>query len=201
MFFTILSVFILGNAVIANAQTCYYPDGSVSSRDTPCHSPSVGDGASACCGYPDICLSNGLCLSQWGAEVVSRGSCTDESWQSPECSQYCYDGEYLSEHSRNLFKRHVQYGLILRLILLLQSTRALGRLYFSSKKSRINGCSAVARVMLTTTHAWKPPKEAPHRFRLKREKSSSTAHLALHPPMTRPLPLSLSMARQLSRRR
>ena len=169
MLFTILSICILGNAVIANAQTCYYPDSSIASLHTPCHALSAGDGASACCHYADICLSNGLCLSQLGTEVVHRGSCTDPSWQSPECSQYCYDGKCLSERSRNLFNKRLQYGLILRLILLLQSNGAVGRLYISSIISRINGCSAVARVIQTTTHAWMPPKQAPHRFRLKRE--------------------------------
>ena len=96
MLFTILLVCVLGSAVIANAQICYFPDGSVSPLDTRCHSLSVGDGASACCASSDICLSNGLCL-QSDAEVVSRSSCTDRTWQSPDCSQYCNDGKYLSE--------------------------------------------------------------------------------------------------------
>lgn len=87
---------LLGNGILVDAQTCYYPDGSVSSHDTPCHSLLIGDEASACCGYLDVCLDNGLCLAQAGAELVSRGSCTDQTWQSPECSQYCSDGKSLS---------------------------------------------------------------------------------------------------------
>lgn len=91
MLFINLFAFLLGNLIVISAQTCYYPDGSVSSHDTPCHSISTGDGASACCGYSDICLDNGLCLAQSGAEITSRGGCTDETWQSPQCSQFCED--------------------------------------------------------------------------------------------------------------
>ena len=77
-----------------NVPTCYYPSGTSSSPDTPCHSD---DRASACCAQTDTCLSNGLCLAQGGPELITRGSCTDESWQSPECPQYCSDGKKLFE--------------------------------------------------------------------------------------------------------
>ena len=153
MLFIDLVVCFLGTVIMVNAQTCYYPDGSLSSRDAPCHSPSNGDGASACCGYPDICLDNGLCLAQQGSEMISRGSCTDESWQSPECSQYCNDGNYLSSQSRNLISRYLDHGSIFTLRMVLQSIRVVGRPYISFIISRINGCPAAARVMHTTTHA------------------------------------------------
>lgn len=77
---------------MANAPTCYFPDGSVASRDTPCNSYATSYGASACCAYQDVCLDNHLCIAQSGAEVISRGSCTDRTWQSSECCQYCADG-------------------------------------------------------------------------------------------------------------
>ena len=95
IFLAVLFVSFLGNITMTNAQTCYYPDGSVAPPDTPCHSPSVGDGASACCNHGDVCLDNNLCLAQSSGELITRGSCTDETWQSPECSQYCSDGNYL----------------------------------------------------------------------------------------------------------
>lgn len=76
---------------MANAQTCYFPNGLISPSDTPCHSPSSANGASACCAYSDICLDNQLCLSQSGPAWITRGSCTDETWQSPGCSQNCSD--------------------------------------------------------------------------------------------------------------
>ena len=107
---------------MASAPTCYFPDGSQSPRDTPCHTPSVGDGASACCAYSDICLDNNLCLAQSGAEVITRGSCTDETWQSPECSQYCADGKQCLV----VFYKSPQYSSIFTLILsALQSTLAM----------------------------------------------------------------------------
>lgn len=84
-----------GNFSMADAPTCYYPDGSISPKDTPCHSPSLGGGASACCNAFDVCLDNNLCLAQGGSELITRGSCTDRTWQSLECSQYCADGKHV----------------------------------------------------------------------------------------------------------
>lgn len=77
----------------SNAHTCYFPDGSVAVKDTPCNSYATSYTESACCGYLEVCLDNHLCLAQSGAEVISRGSCTDETWQSAECCQYCADGD------------------------------------------------------------------------------------------------------------
>ena len=80
---------------MANGQTCYFPDGSKATSDTPCkRDPSSGsDGASACCNSADACLESHLCLEQLGGPMISRGSCTDQTWQSQECSQYCADGK------------------------------------------------------------------------------------------------------------
>ncbi|KAM0797565.1 hypothetical protein BDR22DRAFT_824195 [Usnea florida] len=84
-------VVFLGIVVMADAQMCYSPDGTAFPTDSPCHSPSIVDGASACCNTHDVCLNNGLCLSQAGGEFIYRGTCTDQSWHSPNCSQYCAD--------------------------------------------------------------------------------------------------------------
>ena len=104
---------------MVNAQTCYFPDGSKSPNDRPCHSSSIDDRPSACCDPVDLCLNNGLCLAQWGGEVISRGSCTDRSWQSPECSQYCADGKSITQCFGNPLNRCFRCGLILTLILIL----------------------------------------------------------------------------------
>lgn len=57
---------------MADGEACYFPDGSVSPQDMPCHSLFPEDGASACCGAADVCLNNKLCLAQTGAERISE---------------------------------------------------------------------------------------------------------------------------------
>lgn len=47
----------------STAQTCYFPNGEESARDTPCRAPTSGQD-SACCYRGDICLDNNLCLPQ-----------------------------------------------------------------------------------------------------------------------------------------
>ena len=96
---------------MADAQTCYYPDGTVAPGDTPCRSPSIGEGSSACCAKAHICLSNSLCLHTDGQEAIARGSCTDETWQSSECAQYCSDG---NSPNRPSF-RHTDISIIVNL--------------------------------------------------------------------------------------
>lgn len=88
-----ISVCFLMKATTIRAQACYFPDGSVSTRDTPCRALSFGQ-ASPCCRTTDVCLDNDLCLAQSDTEAVSRGSCTDSTWQSAECPQYCQDGQF-----------------------------------------------------------------------------------------------------------
>ena len=83
---------------MGHGEACYFPDGSVSPQDIPCHSFFPAGGASACCGAADVCLNNKLCLAQTGGELISRGSCTDQTWQSLECPQICSDGKTHLEH-------------------------------------------------------------------------------------------------------
>ncbi|THW47840.1 hypothetical protein D6D25_04281, partial [Aureobasidium pullulans] len=68
-----------------SAQTCYYPDGLTPSDDIPCNSNAA---TSSCCPTGSFCMDNGLCF---GGGVVSRASCSDQSWASAECAQYCTD--------------------------------------------------------------------------------------------------------------
>ena len=35
-------------------------------------------------------MDNGLCF---GGGLVSRGSCTDKSWENPECTGFCKTGK------------------------------------------------------------------------------------------------------------
>ncbi|OKL55319.1 hypothetical protein UA08_09392 [Talaromyces atroroseus] len=69
----------------AATQTCYYPDKSIASSDIPC-----GNGTHvACCGEGAVCLSNGLCMDVFQPFTLARSSCTDQSWTSGNCPNYC----------------------------------------------------------------------------------------------------------------
>ena len=87
---------MLALGAIANAQECYFPNGSPSEFDRPCASVNAAQGV-ACCNKADICLDNRLCYDQSTDGVLSRGSCTDQEWKSSGCSQTCADGRFLPE--------------------------------------------------------------------------------------------------------
>lgn len=86
-----LAAFLVITAT-AQLQKCYYPDGTYDPTLAPCKSAQEH---SACCGADtSLCLDNGLCFkeeSTWGNRL-SRGGCTDKTWKSGACPQYCADG-------------------------------------------------------------------------------------------------------------
>lgn len=75
---------------------CFFPNGAIV-QDTPCN--STLSSVSACCGPGYACLSNGLCaLTEHTPQELARnspsfirGSCTDKTWNSTDCPQYCKD--------------------------------------------------------------------------------------------------------------
>jgi hypothetical protein len=69
-------------------QTCYFPDGSLAKGNFPCF---LDQEVSPCCGVDTICEASGLCKVEGSAGVsdLIRGACTDPTWDSPECPQYC----------------------------------------------------------------------------------------------------------------
>lgn len=73
-------------------RNCWFPDGNTETIDVPCNTNAD---ESACCGPTAFCLSNGLCLD---SGVVSRGSCTDRTWNSSACAQQCTDGKTATPH-------------------------------------------------------------------------------------------------------
>ena len=90
------SIHLITTVTTTAAQTCYYPNGEEAFKDTPCQTTQPGQ-TSACCASSAICLDNKLCLPQVGyEEVIWRGSCTDRSWQSGDCPQFCQDGKFMS---------------------------------------------------------------------------------------------------------
>lgn len=66
--------------------SCYYPDGSYIARDRPCI--DNGTQESFCCGPGWSCLSNKVCYRP-STSHYARGSCTDESFGSAACPQFC----------------------------------------------------------------------------------------------------------------
>ncbi|CBF76644.1 hypothetical protein AN4846.2 [Aspergillus nidulans FGSC A4] len=95
MFF---SRFILHSTLLSVtiAAKCYYTDGTFAlDEQQPCFPEKEH---SACCGIAktngdenDYCLTNGLCLGQVKGYTgfVLLNSCTDSSWESDDCPNFC----------------------------------------------------------------------------------------------------------------
>ena len=92
MFYIIASLQLLTYLSLAN--NCYYPHGNVALADVVCF-PSSAD--SFCCGLGYACLENKLCMrTAEGTDnqpigTLDRGSCTDQSFNSSACPQFCTD--------------------------------------------------------------------------------------------------------------
>jgi hypothetical protein len=72
-------------------QTCYWPDATIVDHNyIPCTNTTTTGTYTPCCIVGDYCFSNGLCLGT-GSMTTYRGSCTDRSWASPDCPQYCLE--------------------------------------------------------------------------------------------------------------
>lgn len=85
---TLISFTFVINCIGDNA--CYYPSGNKQTVDRPCDN-SVSE--SHCCGVNDICLTNGMCFQLGDVLLVTRGSCTDQSWSSSACPRECSDSK------------------------------------------------------------------------------------------------------------
>ncbi|KAK4196888.1 hypothetical protein QBC40DRAFT_3836 [Triangularia verruculosa] len=84
--YSLLSVFCYVSGCIA-VNKCFYPGGGESLDDVPCDADAE---VSVCCGSSasgGACLSNKLCMGTDGK--MSRGSCTDKTFLSPECPNFC----------------------------------------------------------------------------------------------------------------
>ncbi|KAF2260475.1 hypothetical protein CC78DRAFT_536359 [Lojkania enalia] len=93
----VLTIWLFSFTLTVNTQekkTCYFPDleAKIPTGDVPC----VSEGESFCCGQGFACLSNKLCKftafageQKPGQPIYGRGSCTDSSWNSPDCPNYC----------------------------------------------------------------------------------------------------------------
>ena len=70
--------------------TCFFPSGKASQIDQVCNASAP---VSHCCAPDSVCLSNGYCLNAGRITpyLLSRGTCTDQAFRSPLCSQQCRD--------------------------------------------------------------------------------------------------------------
>ncbi|QKX53207.1 uncharacterized protein TRUGW13939_00283 [Talaromyces rugulosus] len=67
---------------------CYNPDGSTTSQDVPCSLSHQSN----CCHPGWACLSNKLCQNPNAPNdtvAYVRGSCTDKTWRSGNCPNFC----------------------------------------------------------------------------------------------------------------
>jgi hypothetical protein len=95
MLMIVLSLLILKLVSTSRAATCYRPGGFAAD---PRYQPCKAGQQSMCCrisdpSYPDICRDDGLCQETFQTNVIWRESCTDSTWQAPECLQLCV-GKY-----------------------------------------------------------------------------------------------------------
>jgi len=80
-----------------SAAICYYSNGDPSPQDAPC-----GDDTdhSTCCGPGYACLSNNICMATGlekqipNAARYDRGSCTDKTWRSGRCPNFCVNAAH-----------------------------------------------------------------------------------------------------------
>lgn len=61
---------------------CYWPDGAEISYFYACNLSAT---VSPCCPVGSVCLDNKLCQ----LTTFFRGACTDATWKSPDCPQFC----------------------------------------------------------------------------------------------------------------
>jgi hypothetical protein len=75
----------------SRATSCYFPDGNLTTTEandwSPCDPTAQ---VSTCCQSTHVCLSNNLCFDNIFNHVL-RGGCTNPSFPSPDCPQYCLD--------------------------------------------------------------------------------------------------------------
>jgi hypothetical protein len=90
--FTLLIVILTSYILSAKAEVplCYYPDRTLATYDYACNLTAE---VSFCCAAGFNCLNNKICVAAEGEgqQRYNRGSCTDKTWDSLECPQFCQD--------------------------------------------------------------------------------------------------------------
>ena len=87
----LLTMILLLVVVIPHVRAvCYYPNGEAND-DIPCNAGPV----SVCCTRGWTCLTNGVCQNDNDSSCIAWGrhSCTDSTFNSPECPRFCQSGK------------------------------------------------------------------------------------------------------------
>ena len=66
------------------SSTCYTDNGDIAFNQGPCNPDNI---ESLCCASGEICLSNGLCATDYGSFYA--GSCTDKQFKASTCPNFC----------------------------------------------------------------------------------------------------------------
>jgi len=97
-----LALYLFTDISVASNTTCYFPDG-LESKGSPCN-PTAN--VSTCCGPGFVCLSNGLCTPGPNDRKTYdykfyRSSCTDSTWKSSACPNFCLGRRCRNSISQN----------------------------------------------------------------------------------------------------
>lgn len=87
-------IILLTAASYATAR-CYFPDGTLDTKSFVCNTTAVDSGgSSACCSAGDDCYDSGTCYQGWSG-IAYRNTCTDPTWKSAACPQFCLESGML----------------------------------------------------------------------------------------------------------
>ncbi|KAI9742639.1 MAG: hypothetical protein M1818_003780 [Claussenomyces sp. TS43310] len=94
MAFLILLAYLVSSTLAAS---CYFPDGSAASNYTACSADASDTSPSTCCASGYACLNSGVCehtgaVGSGNGDTWVRGGCTDQSWKSSACPNFCLTG-------------------------------------------------------------------------------------------------------------
>lgn len=102
-FFLIIAVYLF--RFVLSQAPCYSPNGSILPDEVPCYTSAE---VSVCCGRGWTCLSNSVCMLIQNSDFPDarvgstyHSSCTDASWKSPKCPNFC-KGVYQFNLSKTL---------------------------------------------------------------------------------------------------
>ena len=93
----VLAALLVAVSFPLSAAICYYPNGDASPQDVPCRDDTDD---STCCGPGYACLTNNICMATGlerqipNAAKYDRGSCTDKSWRSSQCPNFCVNAAH-----------------------------------------------------------------------------------------------------------